>query len=147
MAKSIQDGHIVRNEYDLFLRRVAATTVLGRTMLESIRFSVENHPALDGLVYNLEAEVLSDKIAEDSYTAYFYWKEPATWFQHLKQEHGPAWFLRRFPVRLVHKKAKRTIGFTRWAQYPKANVAIDKKSHVFLETLGGLETLRDEVRT
>jgi hypothetical protein len=27
---------------------------------------------------------------------------PATWGDHFKQDHAPAWFLRRFPVRLRH---------------------------------------------
>ena len=40
---------------------------------------------------------------------------------------------------------KRTAVFKRYAEYPKANIAIQRDSRLFIDVLGGLEVIHDQV--
>lgn len=129
----------------LQLRKLGSTTRLGATVLESINIQQMQDVAYRDMLLSLEAQVLSDKIADDKYTAYFYWKEPLNWFEHWKKDHAPRWMKQRWPVQHKERKAKRVVKFTRWAQYPKANVALQRDKRFYEVTLGGFESLWDEV--
>lgn len=125
--------------------RYGFATTLGTTALESMRLNVRDTPDFLDRLLTATFDVLGDTILEDRYITYFSWRVPKTWFQHLKEAHAPRWFLSRYPVAYEHKKAKRTVKFTRMAQYPKANVAIKKDTPLFIKTLGGLEVIKDSI--
>lgn len=130
----------------LELRRIGSMTRLGRTTLDSINIKQMEDTATRDMLLSLEAQVLSDKIAEDSYPVWHRWREPLNWFEHLKKDHAPKWFKKRWPVQYLDKKQKRVVKFTRWAQYPKANVALQRDRRFFEVTLGGHESIWDEIQ-
>ncbi len=67
----------------------------------------------------IQREMFGEKIEKDV-TVTFTFKQPATWWQHFKQENLPAWLLRRFPVKYVSETQKRTIEFDRTFIFPNA---------------------------
>lgn len=105
------------------LKKYVATHI-GSSLADSIEVRKRVEAGLEGMVYELRASVLASKIADDKYTAYFYYKVPATWFQHWKKDHAPRWFKKRYPVKYEVKKAKKTVHFKRYETYPQANLAI-----------------------
>lgn len=139
---------VVATEVVLTKLRKRMGMLLGSTSLESMDFRVSEPVELFGQkLYEAAFDVLSDKIAEDTYTTRFTWKTPKTAWQMLKKQHAPKWFTRRYPVQYEHHTYKRLVKFTRFAEYPKANIAIPKDNdRLFIQTLGGLEVIRDEVR-
>ena len=46
--------------------------------------------------------------------------QPATWWQHFKQENFPAWALRAFPVKYTFQTETRTVEFDRTFVFPEA---------------------------
>lgn len=125
------------------LRKYASKRV-GASLADSMEIHRQVDIALEGLVYTLTASVLASKLADDKYTAHFYYKVPATWFQHLKKAHAPKWFKNRYPVRYEDKKATKTVHFKRYETYPKANLALPKDQRT-IEMLGYERPLLDTV--
>lgn len=117
---------------------------LGHTSLESLEFRTMRDMII-GNVVEASFDVLRNKIHEDKTTVTFSYKVPSSWLQHLKKDKAPKWLKERYPVRYTTKTMKRTATFKRYAEYPKANVAIPKDGPFFVDTLGGLEVIRDEV--
>lgn len=72
----------------------------------------------DQLTFRLTTLILAHQIVADTRT--FTVPQPATWWQHLKHAHAPAWMLRRRPVR--YRDTQVDVSFTRWATYPHAGV-------------------------
>lgn len=117
---------------------------LGHTALESLEIRTMNDIFI-GKVIEASFEVLRDKIHEDRTTLTFTYEVPSNWWEHLKMEKAPKWFKEKYPVQFTPKTVKRPAVFKRYAEYPKANVAVPKDSKLFMEMLGGLEVIHDEV--
>ena len=133
------------NKITLERARKGMAVNLGRTSLESLEIRTM-HDLFIGKIIEASFDVLRDKIHEDSTTVTFSYKVPSSWVQHLKKDVAPKWFKQKYPVRFDTKTLKRTAVFKRYAEYPKANVAIPKDNNkFFIETLGGLEVIHDEV--
>lgn len=71
-----------------------------------------------GMLMELSASLLGAQVLSENQE--FFIEYPASWWQHLKQDHAPAWFTKRWPV----KTGKRTgvVNFTRYDTYPLANI-------------------------
>ena len=134
---------VTQSEIVLTKIKKAMTINLGHTSLESLNIIVADF--IGGKLVQASFDVLATKIAEDNYKAKFDWQFPSSWWQYLKQDKAPQWFVKRYPVKYTIYKQERLVKFTRMSEYPKANVAIPPTSKIFLEKLGGHETVRDAV--
>lgn len=85
----------------------------GRTKLEVERTAWD-------MVLELSSAVLGAQVLSD--TQSFSIEYPATWWQHLKQDHAPAWFTRRWPVKLARRAGQ--VSFARYDTYPLANIPL-----------------------
>lgn len=121
-----------------------ATINIGSFLADSMEIERTVIPGIEGMVYNMKAEVLASKLADDKYAAHFYWKEPSTWFQHWKQDHAPKWLTERYPVEYTNKKATKTVHFKRYETYPQANITVPKDQRT-IEMLGYERPLLDIV--
>lgn len=115
---------------------------VGSSLADSMELRKQIMMEVEGMVYSLEASVLASKIADDKYKAHFYYKVPATWFQHLKKTHAPRWFKQRYPIQYTDKKMTKTVHFKRYETYPQANIAIPKDQRT-IEMLGLTRPIRD----
>ena len=118
---------------------------LGETSKASLRVDVEPSIEYLGRKMMVSFDVLANKIVEDKYPVYYRYRVPSSWWQMLKRDKLPRWFRRRYPVEFTDKTVKRTVHFTRYAEYPMANLAIPKDTHFFRANLGGVEVIRDAV--
>lgn len=75
---------------------------------------------IDQMVYELTTEVLASKKVTDRRT--FHFKQPATWWQHWKQDCAPQWFRKRWPVRYSTEKI--VVDFTSYDTYPRADITL-----------------------
>lgn len=75
---------------------------------------------LDDLVMKMTTRVLTQTLEDKETTVSF--SAPSTWWQHWKQDHAPAWFTRRWPVRLT--TVRETVKYEVCAMYPKANMLL-----------------------
>ena len=132
------------NKVTLERARKGMSVNLGHTSLETLEIRTM-YDMFIGKVIEASFDVLRDKIHEDRTTVTFTYKVPSNWWEHLKKEKAPKWFKKKYPVQFTTKTVKRTAVFKRYAEYPKANVAIPKGSKLFIETLGGLEVIHDQV--
>ena len=132
------------NKVTLERARKCMAVNLGHTSLETLEIRTM-YDMFIGKVIEASFDVLRDKIHEDRTTVTFTYKVPSNWWEHLKKEKAPKWFKKKYPVQFTTKTVKRTAVFKRYAEYPKANVAIPKGSKLFIETLGGLEVIHDHV--
>lgn len=121
-----------------------ASINIGSFVADSIAFEQAVLPRIEGMVYSMKAEVLASKLADDKYIAHFYYKTPATWFQHWKCDQAPTWLKNRYPVRYEHKKMTKTVHFKRYETYPTANVAVPKDRRT-IELLGYKRPILDMV--
>lgn len=60
------------------------------------------------LVYRLSAYIFSESMGQ------YVVKTPATWWEHLKKDHAPAWFLAMWPVKWEEKTLE---GHTMFPEY------------------------------
>ena len=111
---------------------------------ESLQISSQDRIDYLGQMITASWNELEDKIAEDHYPVNFYYKVPSSWFQMLKLS-LPKALRERFPVKYHNKSAKRTVHFTRFARYPKANVTVPKDTPFFMAHLGGVELIEDRI--
>lgn len=98
--------------------RIGQRYQLGADVLDELDIEIE--PLLDILMLRMSTYVWTEKLAEESQEVTH--EVPATWFQHLKQDHAPAWVLRRWPVRM--SAITTVVRFTRSAAYPGADIKI-----------------------
>lgn len=129
----------------LLLKRFAAMSSLGRTTLDSMNISASESPLFEGMLLKIEADMLTDKIAEDEYKASYSYKVYTSPWQFFKARYMPKWFVKLRPVKRDTKHGNVTVKLTRLATYPKANVALQRDKRFFEITLGGVEYIRDEV--
>ena len=103
---------------------------VGVTLRESLRYS-RDPDAQDWLAgtlaHRLEAYVLSNQTVGDTKTVSKTVKVPNTWWQMLKQDYAPAWFVRRFPVIEAEIPVEVTVRFERYETYPEANIALPRE--------------------
>lgn len=91
---------------------------LGSYTAGRIKLTVEK-TAWD-MVLELRSSVLGAQVLSDTQT--FSIEYPASWWQHLKQDHAPAWFKKRWPVRFSSRSAQ--VNFSRYDTYPLADVPL-----------------------
>lgn len=129
----------------LALREYASSLKLGRTLVDSLNFDNQEDFLTKELVSRLSVSVLSDHIVDDTYKARYRYSVYASWWQHLKADHAPKWFVKRFPVVKTQKSGYVTVKFDRYAEYPKANVALQSNRQFYEVHLGGFERIYDTV--
>lgn len=129
----------------LELRKYATIVGIGKTTADSLIMEESEDFLSRQILRRIEMDVLTDKIAEDTYKSeYSYWLYTSPW-QWFKQLYMPLWFVNKFPAKQQQITKPIEVKFTRYATYPKANIAIQKDKHFFEIMLGGGEVLRDEV--
>lgn len=101
-------------------RVVAMSTVNRGLLTDSLAADFAVECTGESLMMRLTAVVLREHLVSDTYTAQL--PVPASWWQHLKHDHAPAWFTRRWPVR--HVTWRRDVRFDRYATYPRATWAV-----------------------
>jgi len=129
----------------LAMREYAMAIQIGRTSAESLNFERSEDFITKQLIERLSVDVLSDHIVDDSYKARYRYTVYSSWWQHLKHDHAPRWFIKRFPVVKERKSGYVNVKFDRYAEYPKANIALQNNMQFFEVNLGGFERLYDTV--
>lgn len=97
--------------------------VVGRFSHELLEWSYEEDIVRMELVSRLHTYVLRDKIFEG--TDHHVVAYPATWWQHLKADHLPAWFRRRWPVR--YHQTRVDFAYEVFDTFPEADVPAPKE--------------------
>ena len=139
------DELIEAKRRQLELKTFAATVGLGSTAVNSMRVDRTEDFLTQDAIRRISMEILTDKIADDTYTATYTHKVFASWWQHFKWEYFPKWLLEKFPVKYTGENGNVYVKLERLALYPKANINIDHGSPVFIRTLGGHEVIKDTV--
>ena len=103
-----------------------AVSKLGAFSRDRIDYRVEESPEFSGLLHTLSTGILERKIMEDKYKVTFNYKYPSSWWEQLKLEKLPKWFISRYPVKYSYKTIKRTVNITRKATYPMADIVMPK---------------------
>lgn len=129
----------------LELRQYAAQFGIGRTSLDSINIEGRRDFQSDMLMYRIQMDILSDKIAEDTQKAKYSYEVYKSPWQNFKDWYTPQWFKNMFPVRKITKYGTATVKLERYATYPKANIAVRKDQKFFEVMLGGYEAIHDTV--
>ena len=124
--------------------KVGISYALGKDIIDSMQFDEYNDALTNNIIHRLEFEVLSNKIVDDKYTFQLEFKYPATWFQYLKQDKFPKWFIKKYPVRYKTETRKKSAKFSRYAIYPKSNLDIKNDRELYIK-LGSYETFRDVI--
>lgn len=137
---------------DLMLERcrVSMEYRLGKHMLRNLELREFQNPctAIDDLAIAFCSDVLSNKLCEDSYsvsdsqTLLF----PKTPWQHFKNDYMPKWFIKKFPIKYLHKKVEfhKTIKITRRETYPMCDM--DIRNNPRLRVQLGTPVIKDEVK-
>jgi len=77
---------------------------------------------------SLEAYVLSDKLADDTYTDTKRYSTPKTWWDMFKMTYQLTWwlgwFVEKFPVKYDYHDFSVGVQVERYAQYPEADIAL-----------------------
>lgn len=112
-------------EYRLYKLKVATRRAVTDQEMANLRIDVDRFydDMLSGMVYELRGEILAEKLVEDEYDVTFRWKVPATWWQHVK-----LWLNSLgadLNVTYEHHTETKTVEFTRYAKYPKAQYRTD----------------------
>lgn len=148
--KGVSDWHLdedslIMQKRTLELRKYAAQFGMGRTTVDSFQLDAMRDFQTDTLIYRIQMDILSDKIAEDTQTAKYSYELYTTPWQMFKDWYMPEWFKQRFPVKRTTQYGKATVTLKRYATYPKANIALQKDKKFFEVMLGGHEAIHDEV--
>ena len=96
------------------------------------------------MLERISMQILSDKIVDDSYDAKYSYEIYKSWWQHFKHDYMPEWFTDKYPVDKKTVTDTVTVKFTRYAEYPKANVRVRGSEAVFYR-LGNFERIVDTV--
>lgn len=92
--------------------------VMGQFSRELLEWTTEENPVQMHLVAKLHTYVLRDKVFEG--TDHHVVACPATWWQHLKADHFPGWFRRRWPVR--YHQTQVDFAYQVFQTFPEADV-------------------------
>lgn len=145
MALKTTESFIDADRLTLQIKEYAAQCKLGRTVLDSLEFESREDFLTKEMVYKFSASLLSDKLVDDTYKKRYQYEVYSSWWQHFKHDYMPKWFISRYPVKKTRKSGYATIKFTRYAEYPKANVALQKNWRAYHVMLGGFERVVDTV--
>lgn len=94
--------------------------VMGRFMHETLMLTTEDDPITNLLTAKLSAYVLTREVHRGTDAHLF--RTPATWWQHLKADHFPQWYKRRWPVRYTDTEVK--FDYRLVHAYPQADIAV-----------------------
>ena len=75
---------------------------------------------LHALCVDLKAKIFAEELQNTSRIVEFHYF--ATWKDHFKAQHFPAWLIKRFPIKMKTRKKKVT--FQRFASYPQLPLAM-----------------------
>lgn len=128
----------------LQMREYAAMQGLGRTTLETMNIERSTEYATQQLIQRVTMQVLSEKLVDDTYKARYRYNVYKSAWQHFKADYMPTWFKKRYPIVLAQKSGHVTVKFTRYAEYPKANVAL-RDSNAYSIMLGDCHRIVDSV--
>jgi hypothetical protein len=114
--------------------RIGLEQRVGAHMIESLELHQVEDVFTRSIVTRLTADVLAEKLPPERVerSSEFTWEFPASPFQHWKQKHQGAWWLRWFvarrPVRRTrHKKvATLTVDLERYRTFPQCNYVFPK---------------------
>lgn len=144
-APTLPETEVEFQKKTLELREYAAQFGIGRTSIDSLRFDGRRDFQSDSLIYRLGMDILSDKIAEDTQTAKYSYELYSTPWQMVKDWYMPDWFKAKFPVKKTTNYGTATVKLTRYATYPKANIALQRDKKFYEVMLGGHEAIHDTV--
>jgi hypothetical protein len=107
--------------------RVAVLATIPRELAEDMKFA-GNHAKVDVsaeylsdmLCVRLRSYVLAEKLADVTKTSAL--SVPASWWQHLKADHFPCWYTRRWPVRTTSWTQE--VNFKAYRTYPNASIML-----------------------
>lgn len=119
-----------REEIILEKRRYAAQLVadrFGALSASSLRYAEQQNYDLDCLIKQISIEVLTRKLVDKTYEAVKTISFPSSWWEHLKRDHAPKWFLKFYPVKEYDEKVKLSVEFERYATYPEADIELPSK--------------------
>jgi hypothetical protein len=100
-------------------QRVASQVMIPAGLQALDAQMIEDH-AFQTTLCRLSAYVMTEKLADETKAAEMV--TPASWWQHLKDSHGPRWFRRLFPVKRTVCYA--TVHFEAKGVYPDAPIAM-----------------------
>jgi len=72
------------------------------------------------------AALWCEKVGEEEHLVEFIF--PKDWWQHLKRDHAPEWFIKRWPVK--YKDSYKLV-VTHWAGYPELPLYLPNTGHVY----------------
>jgi hypothetical protein len=99
---------------------------LGAFSRDRFQFKEQDRIEYLGKLRTFVTDILERKLVDDNYPVTFTYKVPSNWWQQLKIERLPDWFVERYPVQFTSKTIKRTVNITRKATYPMADVVVPK---------------------
>lgn len=82
--------------------RFASRTAINLSLLE-VDTLIE--PLTDELIVRLNAHIYGEEMGTHTF------QTPTTWWDHLKQDHAPGWFLKRYPVKYTKTTLRGTALF------------------------------------
>lgn len=103
-------------------RKVAAQHTIPAYVAQTAKFDIAMVVG-DELLARIEAEVLAEHV--ESRTQYAKLFVPSSWWQRLKMDHFPGWFVRKWPVKRTPWQAK--VQFKRFMHYPDAKIALPEE--------------------
>jgi len=122
-------NEVTMNEHVFEIGRYAQQVLindLGIFASDRFEYSEQERFELKGRIQKFTTQILESKLVEDSYTVYFNYKVPRSWWQHLKLDKAPKWFTNHYPIGYEQKRIKRTVNITRKATYPMADIVVPK---------------------
>lgn len=124
----------------------SASFTASPSIMDQLEIHQQRDFLTDGIVYTITTNILRQKIHEDKEKIAFIYSFPSNWWEHLKADHAPQWFIKKYPIKYTEHRKERTLTFTRYAEYPKANILVQENKKLFIDFLGGTEVIVDEVR-
>lgn len=122
-------------------KRIAVRKAVSDELLYHAKFDTERH-VWDQMLYEMTSYVLAERLAPDTCKMEIKpeFEFPASWWQHLKRDHFPAWFKERWPVRnaVVVRRYVGEVRVERHLTYPEASVHLPENqwgSPVYVETM------------
>lgn len=118
------------------LRQVAKMS-LGDHAIDKMDLRVLRDDMTDSILFALRTEVMTERLSDREKTIIF--EYPATWWEHLKKEMAPRWFLKRYPVKF--SKYTQKIRFEEIALYPMLPAIIpDQAGECYFQGMFHYET-------
>lgn len=133
--------------FALHQQKVVAQAIMAKRLIEAdFEISDVHDRMLEQVRYTLSHRVLEEKLVEKEHSAevtahakvsavaFVTMDFPRSWWQHLKRDHFPAWWKRRWPVKTKQISASRretatnsntetvSITFRQYAQFPAAQI-------------------------